>query len=393
LSPRVLIVEEGEGLWGAQRYLLRLAPLLQERGVDQVLAAPADSATAAAWRAAGRRHEVLPAPLDRSVRGEGGGISPALAVREVGRTAALSRKTAAIARRVGADVVHANSHWSHLEGVAAGRLARLPVVLHLHEENEADMIGRLRGLAVLAADASIAVSGAVARSLGGRAARRATVIRNGIDADALRPEPPKPSLRAQLTGGDPEAPVLLSLSRLDPRKGVDQLIRAVAALPEDLSRTRLAIAGASSVEPEHGAHLHALAAELLGDRALFLGARDDVPDLLRAADALVLASSLEGLPLSVLEAQSCGTPVVAYPTAGIPEIVTDGQTGLLAAAGDPDDLARRLTELLRDGDLRAGLSARGRARVLAESTLQGQADQQVALLEDIIARKRPRGRG
>ena len=384
---RVLIVEQGEGLWGAQRYLLRLAPLLDEHGVEQILAAPADSATAAAWRADGRRHEILPSPEGRSVRTDEGAISPLRTIREVGRTAQLSQRTARLARRVGADAIHANSHWSHLEGVGAGRLARLPVVLHLHEENEHDVIGRLRGLAVLAADAAIAVSGAVARSLGGKAAERAIVIRNGIDADALRPEPAKPAIRHELTGGDADAPVLLSLSRLDPRKGVDQLIRAVAALPDDLGRTRLAIAGAPSLVPEHGDLLRNLAAELLGDRAIFLGPRDDVPDLLRAADALVLASSLEGLPLSVLEAQSCGTPVVAYPTAGIPEVVTDGETGLLARADDPQDLARRITELLRDAELRERLSTQGRARVLAESTLQGQAEQQAALLESLVARR------
>jgi glycosyltransferase involved in cell wall biosynthesis len=386
---RVLIVEQGEGLWGAQRYLLRLAPLLEEHGVEQILAAPADSATAAAWRADGRRHEILPSPDGRSVRTDAGAISPLRAVREVGRTAQLSQRTAALARRVGADAIHANSHWSHLEGVGAGKLARLPVVLHLHEENEHDVIGRLRGMAVLAADAAIAVSGAVAHSLGGKAAQRAIVIRNGIDADALRPEPAKPAIRHELTGGDLDAPVLLSLSRLDPRKGVDQLIRAVAALPDDLGRTRLAIAGAPSLVPEHGELLRNLAAELLGDRAIFLGPRDDVPDLLRAADALVLASSLEGLPLSVLEAQSCGTPVVAYPTAGIPEVVTDGETGLLARADDPQDLARRLTELLRDADLRERLARQGRARVLAESTLKGQAEQQAELLEKLVTR-RPR---
>jgi glycosyltransferase involved in cell wall biosynthesis len=386
---RVLIVEQGEGLWGAQRYLLRLAPLLEEHGVEQILAAPADSATAAAWRADGRRHEILPSPEGRSVRTDAGAISPLRALREAGRTAQLSRRTAALARRVGADAIHANSHWSHLEGVGAGKLARLPVVLHLHEENEHDVIGRLRGMAVLAADAAIAVSGAVARSLGGKAAQRAIVIRNGIDADALRPEPAKPDIRRELTGGDVDAPVLLSLSRLDPRKGVDQLIRAVAALPDDLGRTRLAIAGAPSLVPEHGELLRNLAAELLGDRAIFLGPRDDVPDLLRAADALVLASSLEGLPLSVLEAQSCGTPVVAYPTAGIPEVVADGETGLLARPDDPQDLARRLAELLRDAELRERLARQGRARVLAESTLKGQAEQQAALLERLVA-KRPR---
>jgi glycosyltransferase involved in cell wall biosynthesis len=161
----------------------------------------------------------------------------------------------------------------------------------------------------------------------------------------------------------------------------------VSLLPEDLHRTRLAIAGAPSLVPEHGERLRNMARELLGERAVFLGPRDDVPDLLRASDAFVLASSLEGLPLSVLEAQSCGTPVVAYPTAGIPEVVTDGETGLLARAGDPQDLARRLAELLHDPSLRERLSAQGRARVLAESTLQGQADQQARLLEDVVARR------
>ncbi|MDX6715104.1 MAG: D-inositol-3-phosphate glycosyltransferase [Baekduia sp.] len=388
----VLIVEQGEGLWGAQRYLLRLAPLLEEHGVRQILAAPGDSATAEAWRADGRRHEVLPTPEDRSVRTSTGSVSPVLALREAGRTAGLARRTAALARRVEADVIHANSHWSHLEGVGAARLARLPVVLHLHEENEHDVIGRLRGLAVLAADASIAVSGAVARSLGGRAADRAIVIRNGIDADALHPEPARPEIREELTGGRSDTPVLLSLSRLDPRKGVDQLIRAVGALPPDLAHTRLAIAGAPSLVPEHGEYLRSLAVELLGNRVLFLGPRSDVPDLLRAADALVLASSLEGLPLSVLEAQACGTPVVAYPTAGIPEIVTDGQTGLLARPDDPAHLAERLAELLRDDALSAKLSEQGRRRVLAESTLQLQAARQADLLADLVARKPRRKR-
>ncbi len=362
-------------------------PLLEEHGVEQILAAPADSATAAAWRADGRRHEILPSPDGRSGPHRcGNDLATARGPRGRAHRAALAAHRRTRSPR-GSRCDPRNSHWSHLEGVGAGKLARLPVVLHLHEENEHDVIGRLRGMAVLAADAAIAVSGAVARSLGGKAAQRAIVIRNGIDADALRPEPAKPDIRHELTGGDLDAPVLLSLSRLDPRKGVDQLIRAVAALPDDLRRTRLAIAGAPSLVPEHGELLRNLAAELLGDRAIFLGPRDDVPDLLRAADALVLASSLEGLPLSVLEAQSCGTPVVAYPTAGIPEVVTDGETGLLARADDPQDLARRLAELLRDAELRERLARQGRARVLAESTLKGQAEQQATLLEQLVTRR------
>ena len=377
---RVLVIEQGEGLWGAQRYLLRLASLLEARGVDQVLAAPQESATAAAWEASGRRHVVLSAPLQRSVRTREGRISVRLAVREAGRSLLLGYRTACLARRVGADVIHANSHWSHVEGVIAARLAGCRVVLHLHEENEADAVGRLRGFAVLAADATIAVSDAVARSVGGRAEQRIVVIRNGIDADGLRPGPSRPQLRRLVTAGNPDALVLLSLSRLDPRKGVDHLIQAVARLPDDLAHVRLVIAGAPSLDPLNGERLRALAADLLGERVTFLGPREDVPDLLRASDALVLASSLEGLPLSILEAQACGTPVVAYPTAGIPEVVTHGVTGLLAREGDVDDLALQLAALARDATLRDRLARQGRERVVRESRIELQADRQAALL-------------
>ncbi|WP_239334070.1 glycosyltransferase family 4 protein [Frankia sp. CiP3] len=385
---RLLVVEQGEGLWGAQRYLLRLAPLLRDRGVEQILAAPAGSATAAAWRAAGLLHVVLPAPDDRGIRAPDGRLSPVGAVREFGRTAMLARRTAALVRLLDVDAVHANSHWSHLQCVLAGRLTNRPVVLHLHEENEPDLIGRLRGLAVRGAQASVAVSGAVAASLPPAAARRTQVIRNGVDTDALRPGPADPAVRAQLAA-DPSAPVVLALSRLDPRKGVDNVIRAVASLPGRFARTQLAVAGAPSLDPAHARTLRELGASLLGVRIRFLGPRTDIADLLRACDALVLASSLEGLPLSVLEAQACGTPVVAFPTAGIPEIVTDGVTGLLARAGDVDDLTRRLTDLLGNPDYAERISIAARANVLARHTLTQQADSQAELLRSLMAARQP----
>ncbi len=386
---RVLVVEQGEGLWGAQRYLLRLAPLLAARGVLQVLAAPASSAVARAWLGAGLVHVDLPLPAgpDRSVRTEEGQLAPGKALREVYRSLWIAGRITQLARRSDVDAIHANSHWSHLDCIVAARLARRSVVLHLHEENQRDALGRLRGLAVLAADASIAVSGAVAASLGPRAARRATVIRNGIDADLMTPGPASTSVRALLAGGS-DAPVVLALSRLDPRKGLDHVIRAVAGLPPELASTRLAIAGAPSLDRRHVNHLRALAGDLLGERVTFLGAREDVADLLRAADVLVLASSLEGLPLSILEAQACGTPVVAYPAAGVPEVVVHGETGLLAEAGNVPDLTRQLARALGDPPLRRRLGRNGRERVLAESTLADQADRQVEVLRSLVNRRR-----
>lgn len=382
-SHRVLIIEEGAGLWGAQRYLLRLAPLLEARGFQQILAAPYECATAQAWRETGRPQVNLEIPSERSIRGDDGTISVKLSLREAVRTLGAGRRIASLVRITGADVIHANSHWSHGEAVIASQLARRPVVLHLHEENEPDMVGRLRGLAVLGADASIAVSEAVARSLPSRATRRTVVIRNGIDPVAMSPGARDPAVRSEMAFSV-DSPVVLALSRLDPRKGVDHVIRAVAGLPQDLADTCLAIAGAPSLDPENGARLQSRGSKLLGERVRFLGPRSDVRELLRAADTLVLASTLEGLPLSVLEAQACGLPVVAYPTAGIPEVVIHEETGLLAAPSSVVDLTGQLARVLRDASLRNHLSVQGRERVLRESTLDRQADLQAKLLRSLV---------
>ena len=84
------------------------------------------------------------------------------------------------------------------------------------------------------------------------------------------------------------------------------------------------------------------------DQIVFLGQREDIPELLRAADCLVLPSILEGLPLSVLEAQACKTPVLASPSAGIPEIVIDGKTGFLISANDAEGYAARICAMRQD---------------------------------------------
>jgi glycosyltransferase involved in cell wall biosynthesis len=389
----VLIIEQGDGLWGAQRYLLRLAPLLEARGYRQVLAAPEDSAIAQAWQKQGRLHVHFPVPVVRTVRrrGDRGAFSPLLTVRELSRTAMNARRVAALATALEADCIHANAHWSHLEATIGGRLARLPVILHLHEETQPGIAGQLRASAVRIADASVAVSNAVAYCLPERARSRVTVIPNGVDPVSFSPGPADPQVRRELAA-DPTAPIVLSMCRLDPRKGVDQVIRAVAELGGELARTQLAIAGASSLDPGFASHLRALGARLLGARVRFLGPRQDIAALLRTADALVLASSLEGLPLSVLEAQACGTPVVAYPTAGIPEIIRDGDTGLLAHQDDVTHLSACLGRLLADTDLRARLARAAREQIVAGFTLERQVDRQAQLLDEVVAGGHTRSR-
>ena len=382
--PRILVVEDGDGLWGAQRYLLRLAPLLEARGFEQVLAAPGESAVARAWRAQGGRHVDLPVVADRRVRRQGdhGPFSPLLVLRELARTAANARRVARLASAMGTDVLHANGHWTHLEVALGAQLAGRPVVLHLHELTLPGVAGRLRAAAVRTADASVAVSNAVAGCLPERARSRVVVIHNGVDPVALSPGPADPAVRRELAT-DPSAPLVLAMCRLVPGKGVDQIIRAVAGLGGELGRTQLAVVGGS---PDRGLaeHLRALGTELLGARIRFLGPRQDITAVLRSVDVLVQASSREGLPLAVLEAQACGTPVVAYPAGGTSEIIRDGETGLLARQGDVAHLGVCIGEVLADADLRANLARKGRIQVADGFTLDQQADRLVRMLDELV---------
>ncbi len=381
---RVLVVEVGDGLWGAQRYLLRLAPLLAERDVAGLLAAPEETATAQAWQTAGFPLVPFASPLDRSIRSAAGRIRPVPLVRELIRTVGHGVRLARVARREEIEVIHGNSHWNHLDAAIAGVLCGRPAILHLHEEVDPGASAVLRGIAVRLATQSIAVSDAVARQLPAWAGSRVVAVRNGVDIDRFTPGSADPNVRAQLTP-TPTEPVALVMSRLDPKKGVDAAIRAVAAanamggVP-----VHLAIAGSGSLDKAHQESLRTLADERLGDRVRFLGARDDVVELLRASDLLIIASRLEGLPLSLLEAQACGVPAVAFPTAGIPEVLVDGRNGWLLSGPDEHELAVAIRALGDDPARRAELGANARWDAVAHSSLAGQADRVAWITRSVV---------
>ncbi len=372
---RLLIVDDAMGLWGAQRFLVRLAPLLAERGIDQVLAAPPGSATAEAWTDLGLEHLPLQLPSERTIR-QGADPGAPFSVTGVARQLMVSARTVKdLVRAVevtGADLVQANAHWTHLDAAVAGRLRGFPTLLLLHEEQQSGVATHLRSVATRLATASVAVSKAVADSLDVFVKTRVTVVRNGVDVQEFRPADPNLSIRAQLAE-DPARPVVLVMSRLDRSKNIDQVVEAVARTPPELG-VQLAVAGAASLDWSWPRDLRELAERRLGRRARFLGERRDPQAVLRAADVLALASDVEGLPLSVLEAQASGTPVVAVPTAGIPEVVDHGRTGLIVPRGAVDAMAHALTTVVTDTALAARLGRQARESVVRLHTLQMQAD-------------------
>jgi glycosyltransferase involved in cell wall biosynthesis len=152
---------------------------------------------------------------------------------------------------------------------------------------------------------------------------------------------------------------MLQVARLDYLKDHATAVRTLDRLARQVPRARLVLVGDG---PERSA-IEARVGELgLGERVRFLGLRKDVARLLHGADAFLLTSVSEGIPLTVIEAMAAGLPVVATDVGGLREVVADGTTGLLAPAGDDAALAERLVCLADDPDLRHWMGAAGRAR-------------------------------
>ena len=168
---------------------------------------------------------------------------------------------------------------------------------------------------------------------------------------AISPEAPR--------GADQEAFEILCPARLEAHKGVDTLLRAFAILASRAAGVRLTIAGDGRLGPS----LQRLAADLgVGGSTRFAGALapSQMAQALTEADAVVLASRSEGLPLALLEAMARGKPVIAARTGGIPEIIRHGENGVLIDPDDPAALALALEQILHDRPLRARLGVAAR---------------------------------
>lgn len=191
-------------------------------------------------------------------------------------------------------------------------------------------------------------------------------IYNGIDTDYFSPREPSAEL-AESLGFPNGTPVVGIVGRLHPDKGQDMFIRAAARIHEARPDVRFLIVGEGPARSE----FQGLARDLgMAEAIVFAGDREDVPDLLALMDVFVLTSLAESLPNAVLEAMACERPVVATNVGGVPELVTEGETGWLVPAGDPEIIAERVLRVIGDGELASKMGAVARQRVLDEFSSQ-----------------------
>jgi glycosyltransferase involved in cell wall biosynthesis len=344
---RVLHVHRIRGIGGSERHLLALLPALAERGFEPVLVGLDDPAwDPADFYGALRVPAVrIPAPRD---------LDPLLLARLV--------------REARADVVHTHLVHADVYGAVAAKLRGARLVSTKHNDDPF-RVGPFRhveqGLARIT-DRIVAISDAL---------RRFTVERVGVPAAKVETihygldDLPEPWGENPPDGVPRDARVLLAVSRLTPQKGLDVAVRALPLLPQE---TVLVVLGEGPERTE----LERLAQELGVERRVFLlGRVPDVAAWLRRAALLVHPARWEGFGIAVLEAMLAGLPVVASNVSSVPELVVDGETGLLVAAGDASALAFAVAQALG----RPELGAAGRERARREFSVARMADRTAAV--------------
>ena len=300
----------------------------------------------------------------------------------------------------GCDLVHSHTWYADLAGHVASLLHGVPHVvtthsLEPHRPWKAEQLGGGYALsswaertAVLAADAVVAVSRGMARDVLASYPEldpgKVHVVYNGIDSEAYAPVEQVEVLERH--GVDPAQPYAVFVGRITRQKGLAHLLRAA----KDVKGQLVLCAGAPDT-PEIAAETAGLVAELQAARPGVVLISDmlpkaDVVQLLSHATVFVCPSVYEPLGIVNLEAMACGTAVVASDVGGIPEVVVDGETGVLVHLDDAFEagLAREINTLLHDPARAAAMGAAGRRRAVADFGWDAIAAQTTELYASVV---------
>jgi glycosyltransferase involved in cell wall biosynthesis len=308
-----------------------------------------------------------------------------------GRLAWL-RRARKLAQRRRPDLIHTTLADANLIGRITGRVLRIPVVSSLvnvqygpeHTSDPNVLAWRMKflQLANAASARSVVRFHAVTEEVADVMSKRLLIPRARIDVIPRGRDPRELGRRTAerrlmarrrlgVVGNDI---LILAAARHEHQKRLDLLVEALPLLASELGNVKVALAGREGSATE----LLKNSASSLGvaERIQFLGPRNDVPDLLCAADVLVLPSRREGLPGILIEALALETPIVASDLRGVREVV-DEHTARLFGSARPEDLTAAVIDTIRDNDGTARRTAQGRARFLTQFTIDAVTDEMV----------------
>ncbi|MFX1577227.1 MAG: N-acetyl-alpha-D-glucosaminyl L-malate synthase BshA [Promethearchaeota archaeon] len=297
-------------------------------------------------------------------------------------TVALASRMAQVVRKHHLDLLHVHYAIPHaVSAFLAQQLTGVPYVVTLHG-SDVHTLGAdpayqpTTRFAVEAANAVTCVTKHICETAEQTLGVRCSIepITNFTDPDLFAPNTCEYEL-------ENEKRHLIHVSNFRPVKRVCDLVTAFAQIADEVPDVDLLLIGDGPTRPEVDRLIRKYE---LNNRIRCPGFKRDVHQYLRCACAFALSSELEGAPLSLLEAMSCGLPVVATAVGGIPEIVKDGKNGLLAPFGDIDILAEKLYVILTDSTLAADLGQAARQTILDNHTVDKILPQYEAIYEYAI---------
>lgn len=356
----ILFITNQLNIGGAERFVVRLGSELARRGHQITVASEG-----------GSMEQDLPAGI---------------AIPQVHARAKTPRRYLTLIQELvplldGIQVVHANSPTTAL----AARLARgarpIPIVASAHGVWKDAFKPLVSALFSLGADRVVGCSQDLSNDLlkYGLWRSKSRTIRNGIPLPQVGGDRQK--IRRSI-GLPDEARMLFTVANLLPYKGHRYLMDALPMILRRFPDVYWVLAGNGPLRESLEVQAHRLG---VSSRVVFLGDRQDINDLLYAADIFCMPSLSEGLPLAAEEAMAVGLPLVMTKVGGVAELVLDGETGYLVEPQDPYALAQRLGLVLENPELGRRMGELGRARIVEHFSIEGMASQFEALYEELLA--------
>jgi glycosyltransferase involved in cell wall biosynthesis len=288
------------------------------------------------------------------------------------------------------DVVHSHMVHANLMARVLRLFVRVPALVStIHNINEG---GRARMLAYRLSNGLVDHMTIVSEAAADRFVsegivprRLLTVIPNGVDVDLFG----NPSSHARETMRESLGPsqgfIWLAVGRFEVAKDYPTMLQAFAMVRDREPKAVLLLVGRGSLQQETEALVGKLG---LGDSVRFLGVRHDVPMLMSAADAYVMSSAWEGMPMVLLEAAAASLPIVATRVGGNDEVVQEGETGFLVPPGDAEALAKTMIRMMQlSSNQRRAMGARGREHVRKQYGLDRVAERWESLYREILSLK------
>jgi glycosyltransferase involved in cell wall biosynthesis len=304
-------------------------------------------------------------------------------------------------RAHGYDIVHTHTSVAGAMGRVAAWSCRTPVRVHMvHAYVSHDAVPQPKRAAFRLVERALGLI-TTHHVTGSAFIRDVGVRRRIVPADAVtvihyssRAEPgdagpgERARLRAEL-GLHPDAQLVALVGRIEEQKGVDHLVAVTPRLVAAVPRAHVLVVGDGTLR----ADVERQAVELgVADRVLVTGWRHDLAAVMRSVDVLALPSRWEAFGIVNLEAMAAAKPVVGFGVEGVPEVVVDGETGLLSSAGDRDGLLGDLVRVLSDPELAARLGQAGRRRFAERFPPERMVQAHVELYEELLQAARARRR-